>query len=141
MKSMRLLVLPFVTCVALSGFTCSDPATPCACTEEFRTYTVRVIDAASQPVSDVTITRVNLRTDEILQPGWLGMLEPGYYLVADDGMLDLFSSDGDTVRVSGAKDGVTFVADFVFATPEPCRCHVVKLAGPDLAIMGEVPPR
>ena len=69
------------------------------------------------------------------------MLQPGTYLIADDGMLESFSDEGDTVRVSGVKNGVTFVEDLVFATPEPCRCHVVKVAGPDTAIMGEVPPR
>jgi hypothetical protein len=76
MKSTRLLVATFVTCVALSGFSCSETATPCACTEEFRTYVLTVLDDARQPEPDVRVTRVNQRTGDTLTSGWLGMLVP-----------------------------------------------------------------
>jgi hypothetical protein len=114
---------------------CYDPQSPCACTEEFRTYTVSVVDDGGDLVADVAITRVHVRTGSVLDPGWLGMLQPGVYVVADDAMLEVFSSRGDTVRVTGTKDSVQFVADFVFVVPDPCRCHVVKRAGPDSVVI------
>ncbi len=119
---------------------CDDPLRACACTEEFRVYTVTVLDDASQPQNGVALTRTNLRTGRVLEPGWLGLLAPGVYDVADDGLRDELSSGGDVVRVTGTVGGASFTADFVFATPEPCRCHVVRIAGPDTVTIGEPPP-
>ena len=112
----------------------------CACTEEFRYFTVTVLDDAFQPAQNVTMVRTNLRTGTILEPGFLGLFAPGTYLVADDGLRDEFSSAGDTVRVVGTQAGATFSADFVFATPAPCRCHLELRSGPDTVIIGEGPP-
>jgi hypothetical protein len=122
----------------LSCSTTTDGA--CACTEEFRTFTVTVLDDAMQPAQNVILTRTNLRTGRVLQPGWLGELVPGTYLVADDGQLEEYSSRGDVVRVTGTQDGASFSADFVFRVLEPCRCHVELLTGPDTVIIGEQPP-
>ena len=130
MKRISLLALAG-TVAALGAVACDDPAGQCVCTEEFRTYLVTVIDESGVPVSDVTITRTNLRTGMTFEPTWLGMPVPGTYPVADDGLLDEFSSEGDLVRVTGEKAGATFEAQYEFAVPDPCRCHVDKLAGPD----------
>jgi hypothetical protein len=135
MKRFSLLTLAGAV-AALGALACDDPVGQCVCTEEFRTYLVTVVDDARQPLSDVTITRTNLRTGAVFEPTWLGMPVPGTYLVADDGLLDEFSSDGDLVRVTGEKDGATFEAQFEFAVPEPCRCHVDKLTGPDTVTIG-----
>jgi hypothetical protein len=120
---------------------CDDPLAACACTEEFRVFTVTVLDDASQPASGVVLTRTNLRTGRVLEPGWLGLLAPGVYEVVDDGLLEEFSSDGDVVRVTGTQGSGSFTADFVFATPDPCRCHVVRITGPDTVVIGEPPPQ
>jgi hypothetical protein len=135
MKPIRLLAL-VGTVAALGALACDDPLSQCLCTEEFRTYLVTVVDAGGAPVSDVTITRTNLRTGALFEPTWLGMPVPGTYLVADDGLVDEFSSEGDLVRVTGEKDGATFEAQFEFAVPDECRCHVDKLAGPDTVTIG-----
>jgi len=132
-------LLAFALAVAPSSG-CDEPLRACACTEEFRVYTVTVLDDAMQPATGVTLTRTNLRTGRVLEPGWLGLLAPGVYEVVDDGLLDEFSSDGDIVRVTGVQVGASFTADFVFATPDPCRCHVVRIAGPDTVVIGEPPP-
>jgi hypothetical protein len=127
--------------LALIAAACGDSTdATCACTEEFRYFTVTVLDDASQPAQNVSLTRTNLRTGNVLDPGFLGMLAPGTYLVADDGLLDEFSSAGDTLRVVGTQGGATFSADFVFATPAPCRCHLELRSGPDTVIIGEGPP-
>jgi hypothetical protein len=111
----------------------------CACTEEFRYFTVTVLDDASQPAQNVALTRTNLRTGKVLEPGWLGLLVAGTYLVADDGQTKDFSTNGDTLRVTGTQGGASFTADFVFAA-DACGCHLQRVAGPDTVIIGEQPP-
>jgi hypothetical protein len=117
-----------------------DPASQCVCTEEFRVFSVAVLDDASQPVSDAQLTVTNLRTGRDLTSGWLGQLVPGSYVIADDGMLDEFSSDGDPVRVTGQAAAGSFTTVFVFA-PDACRCHLQRVAGPDTVVIGEPPAR
>lgn len=134
----RLLALAGAA-AALAILACDDPAGHCACTEEFRTFHITVLDDTGSPVPDVTITRTNQRTGQVLEPTWLGMTVWGTYLVADDGLLEAFSPDGDVVRVTGQKDGAAFQANFVFAVPGPCRCHVDKLAGPDTVTIVDLP--
>jgi hypothetical protein len=120
---------------------CADSTTsPCACTEEFRYFTVTILDDALQPVQNATLTRTNLRTGRVIEPGWLGLPTPGTYLVADDGLRDEFSSAGDILRVVCSQGGADFTADFVFATPAPCRCHLELRAGPDTVVIGDPPP-
>jgi len=131
----RLLAVAGAALGALATTACEDPASLCACTEEFRSYILTVVDDAGNPAADVTLTRTNLRTSEVLEPTGLGQAEPGTYKVVDDGLVDAFSSEGDTVRVTGVQGAATFAADFVFAAPEPCRCHVDKLAGPDTVVI------
>ena len=138
MRAVRLLAAVAVTAIVLGSAACEDLVSGCACTEEYWAYPVTVVDGSGSPVPDLTLTRTNLRTGRVLQPGWLGLLIPGVYLVADDGMLDAFSSEGDTLRVAGSKLGTTIVADFVFAVPEPCRCHVDLLAGPDTILVRDL---
>jgi len=117
-----------------------DPASQCVCTEEFRVFSVAVLDDASQPVPDAQLTITNLRTGRVLTSGWLGQLAPGSYVVADDGMLDEFSGEGDMVRVEGQASAGSFTADFVFA-PDACGCHLQRVAGPDTVVIGEPPAR
>ena len=127
--------------LALVALACGDATdSTCVCTEEFRFFTVTVLDDASQPAQNVTLVRTNLRTGKVLEPGFLGMLTPGTYLVADDGLLDEFSSAGDTLRVVGTQAGVSFSQDYVFATPAPCRCHVELRSGADTVVIGDGPP-
>jgi hypothetical protein len=117
-----------------------DPAGQCACTEEFRVFSVAVVDDASQPVSDAQLTVTNLRTGHVLMSGWLGQLVPGSYVIADDAMVDEFSAEGDVVRVEGQAPAGSFTADFTFA-PDACGCHLQRVAGPDTVVIGEPPPR
>ena len=131
-----------VLALGLATPACLDEATngTCDCTYEFRLFTLAVIDDASQPVGDLQLTITNLRTGRVLESGWLGLLVPGSYVIADDGMLDEIPHDGDLVRVVGVKAGISFEAEFAFAVREPCRCHVERLAGPDTIVWGEPPP-
>jgi hypothetical protein len=139
LRPLPLLLLPLLTLLGTPA--CSSNSDPlCACTEEFRTFTVTILDDAMQPAENLTLVRTNLRTGKILDPGRLGMLVPGTWLVADDGMVDEFSDAGDTLRVAITQSGFTTSVDFVFRVPEPCRCHVEFVAGPDTVVIGEPPP-
>ena len=106
----------------------------CACTEEFRTFTLTVVDELIVPVSDVTLTEILVRTGE-----HIGFSDPevaqGVYKILDDSFKDRISQSGDRIRMTGSKSGVgVFLTDFVFET-DPCRCHINKVSGPDTAII------
>ncbi len=135
-SSQRLFLLTIVATIV--GGACSSPArpVPCVCTEEFRIFPVRIVDGAGEPALGVNLTRIHVPTGAVLEPGFLGLFQPGTYLVADDGMVDVFSDAGDTVRVTAEMNGASVTADFVFAVPEPCRCHVEQRAGPDTLVIG-----
>ncbi len=137
MNRVHLILAAAPALAGLATSACSDQASQCACTEEFRTYLVAVVDEAGDPATDVQLTRTNLRTDEVLEPTWLGQPVPGTYLVADDGLVDAFSSEGDSVRVQGQQRAASFTTFFEFAVDEPCRCHVEKLSGPDSVVIRE----
>ena len=113
-----------------------DPPTgnDCACTEEFRTFTLTVVDEFIVPVSDVTLTEIIVRTGEHI--GFLNPeVAPGVYKILDDSFKDRISQSGDRIRVNGSKSGVgVFQTDFVFDTGL-CRCHVNKVSGPDTAVI------
>jgi hypothetical protein len=139
----RLPVAIVVLALAIPGAmpSCDDGINgPCACTEEFRIFSLAVLDDASQPVANADLTVTNLRSGQRLVSGWLGQLAPGQYVIADDAMLDQFSPDGDPVRVQGQSPAGSFTADYVFA-PDACGCHLQRVAGPDTVVVGEPPPQ
>jgi hypothetical protein len=49
----------------------------------------------------MAITRVHVPTGAVLEPASLGQPEAGRYVVADDGMIAVFSGCGDVVRLLG----------------------------------------
>jgi hypothetical protein len=134
-----LLLLAGAGTLAATGCAVDTPAGGCACSREFLVHSVLVLDDASQPVPDADITVTNLRTGRRLVSGWLGLLAPGHYVVADDAMLTAFSAGGDSVRVDGTSNAGSFSAEFVFQ-PDPCACHLLRVAGPDTIVVGEPPP-
>ncbi len=107
------------------GCSVFDPA-QCACTEEFRAFTLEVVDADGARVPgirfDVTIVRTGQKVEVV---EWV----PGVYTIFDDRFTDHILPD-EIVRVKAIHDGRVSRADFVFTVDEPCRCHVDKLAGP-----------
>jgi hypothetical protein len=133
-------VVPIALALAAAAACTDSPSSQCACTEEFRVFTLAVLDDASQPVEDGDLTVTNLRTGRRLESGWLGLPAPGHYPVVDDAMLDEFSPAGDPVRVDGSTRAGSFTVSYVFA-PDACGCHVQRIAGPDTVVVGEPPPR
>jgi hypothetical protein len=116
--------------VSLAG-ACDDndaDVLPCACTEEFRSYHLTVLDAAGNPADGVEVTVVREDTGEQLEFG-APAGSAGTYVIMDDSFSDRIGPE-EAFDVSGARDEDSFRADFRFGT-DPCRCHVLFLAGPD----------
>lgn len=119
-----------VSLMAVRSFSCSNATENCVCTAEFRVYGLTVVDEAGEPVNEVSLEVVNLRTDRRLVSLFLGMPTPGTFWIVDDTMRDEFRVGGDSVRVTGTSGSLSFVTGFRFSVDE-CGCHVHKLAGPD----------
>lgn len=115
---------------------CSDGVVPgpwAACTEEFRTWAVVVADDALTPIEGLEVDVTRASTGERLPYGE-PMLEPGSYRIMDDGMTDELETDGETILVEGAGEGISFEAEYVFGT-DAQRCHVEKVSGPDTVVV------
>ena len=124
---MRLLVL----CLGPWLLSACDQQASYACTEEFRTITVEVVDAAERPVIGLAVESVNERTGAVLSPNPLGdgvSGALGRYTVASDADLDALHVEGDPVLFSASGEGVTASARFVIADD---GCHVHKEDGPE----------
>lgn len=114
--------------MAALGSACDgDDSGPCACTEEFRTYAVTVLDRAGHPAAEVEVAVVRVRDGAVLPYGQ--PLSAGTYRIMDDGFTDEIARD-ESFAVGGRLGTETFDASYRFGTDD-CRCHVLKLAGPD----------
>lgn len=131
MRPLLLLLL-----AALAGCSLFRSDDPVACTLEFRSYTVRVVNEAGGPVNGLDATVRNTRTGEIFtfadEPF---PADDGHYLVATDAQFGALSEAGDTVAFHAEGQGLTADASFVFAGGP---CHVEKRSGPD-EIVAEAP--
>jgi hypothetical protein len=119
-----LLVLAGVL-VACDG---NEPQTPCACTEEFRSYHLTVVDGAGEPADGVDVRVVRVLTGERLDFGSPAGT-PGVYVIMDDSFTDRIAAD-ESFQVGGVRGEASFTTEFRFGTDE-CRCHVLRFAGPD----------
>lgn len=110
-----------------------EPGGPnlCACTEEFRSFTVKLVDADGAPLRDVIFDVTILRTGERVNVvEWV----PGVYTVFDDSFTSRILPN-EVVRVKAMKESSVEVRDFVFTVDEPCRCHVQQVSGPDVIVL------
>lgn len=123
--------------IAVAALACSDDgeiASPIACTEEFRSWTVTVVDDGGVPVAGLEVDVTRQATGALLPYGGPGS-EAGSYRIMDDGMREELASDGESVVVEGAGTGISFRADYRFGT-DGSRCHVEKISGPDTVAVG-----
>lgn len=125
-----------VLILAVAALACDEepgPAGPVACTEEYRSWMVSVVDTAGSPVDGLQVVVDRAATGDTLPYGMPFFL-PGSYLIMDDGMVDTISIEGETIRaaVSGPAGG--FVATWVFGA-DAWRCHVEKKSGPDTVVV------
>lgn len=116
---------------------CSDDeCNTVACTMEFRTFSVAVVNDAGEPVAGLEPVVTLVRTGEELDFSNMGPGDPanGNYLVMTDGHGALIEQDEEPVRFTATTGGLSVTGDFVFGVTM-CRCHVEQLAGPDTLVM------
>ena len=127
MKNYRIISCLFLFSILLQG--CSQPESPGACTDEFVTHSVTVLNQAGELADSVNIQVTNksgnlFECDEYLcQETFIGT-----YIIMHDGLRERISDSKETFTVVGMKDELQFNEDFVFRSGE---CHVEKVAGPD----------
>ncbi len=119
-----LLVLGVASCLD------SDPSLPCACTLEFRFFTVTVVDNAGQPAEGVSISVRRVSDGAVLnQDSSLGQ-GPGVYVILTDSNIQDVTEAGTTVEVLGTLGDMGFTAEYIFDR-DACQCHVNKISGPE----------
>lgn len=131
MQQFRLLLL-LPLAFSYGTMTGCDNSAECACTLEFRSFTVLVVDASETPVEGLSVTIRNERTGDVLDPtpvtGEQG--DDGIYTIITDSEINTLATDGDTVTFEATGGGLTAEASFVFGS-DACRCHVVRISGPE----------
>jgi hypothetical protein len=121
---------PAILALAATLAACDgDDAGP-ACTQEFRTAAVTVVDGRGTPATDATVRTVLVRTGEPVTVTSILDLVPGSYLILDDGAVALIEGDDEAFRVTAARPtGNAVEATYRFAAPG--GCHIEKVSGPD----------
>ena len=120
-----LLVAGVASCANL------DPAQPCICTLEFRSFTVTVVDATGQPAEGVNISVRRVSDGAVLTVNSSLGQGPGVYVILTDGNIQDVTEAGTTVEVVGALGDMGFTAEYVFDR-DACQCHVNKISGPEM---------
>ena len=115
---------------------------PRACTDEFVTYSVKVLSPNEQPADSVVIDVRNASTgkeydvcealSQCNDPEERRYVEEGKYFIFHDGLEA--SPLGSDVIVTGSKESLTFRADYVFREGE---CHVQKEMGPEQVMLSK----
>ena len=106
----------------------------CICTEEFRVYTVSVVDQNKQPLDSLRVRIYNPLTGrqfDIEQS--YASYERGLYTVMTDAYTRDLQEGGEPVIFEAENDTLAASGRFYF-TVDDCRCHVEKASGPDTLI-------
>ena len=137
MTMRRLVRAAVLIGTVLSLAACSDDeCETVACTMEFRTFSVAVVNEAGEPVTGLEPVVTMMRTGEELDFSDMGPGDPesGVYLVMTDGNGSLIQQDEEPVRLTATTGQLSVTGDFVFGMTM-CRCHVEQLSGPDTLVM------
>ncbi len=116
----------------------SDPSLPCACTLEFRFFTVTVVDASGQPAEGVSISVRRVSDGALLTVNSSLGQGSGVYVILTDGNIQDVSEAGTTVEVVGTLGELGFTAEYVFDR-DACQCHVNKISGPETVQLEPLP--
>ena len=118
---------------------CSDHFTEtCACTTEFRFFTVTVVDAQGQPTADVEISATRVSDGLDLTPDDMGVGQPGVYVILTDNAIGEVTSEGTRVEVVGTRGETSFRTEFVL-NRDVRRCHVSQVSGPGTVHLEPLP--
>lgn len=127
-------ILIFILSILLFLNSCSSVENNCICTQEFRMYTVIVIDNTNQPVDSLNVEIKNEETGRLylfLEKIYLGK---GVYQVMNDSYTKEFTQWPEKVLFKGTKSGAVIESEYFFNTDE-CQCHVYKISGKDTLVI------
>ena len=115
----------------------NQPKTGCGtqiCTKIFVSTSVHFTDNKGQPVAVQNFSATNQRTHLKLMRTipQNEMLVLGYYIVANDSMLDQLSTDGDDILLTATYPATNQTKTAIVKVSGGCNCHVAKLSGPDI---------
>jgi hypothetical protein len=113
---------------------CSSVVKDCYCTDEFRMYTVTVLDLNGNRVGDLQTRVQNTVTGRIYKFETSLYFEEGIYPVMDDTFTQEFTTQPEEIIFSGTKDDKSVEGSYLFNSDE-CNCHVNKITGPDTLIL------
>ncbi len=120
------LILPLVLAA------CSSEDEACICTDDYRMITVTVVDGSGAPVDSAGVV-VTRELDGTVLPFGEPSFFPGTYVVYNDSRVRSTRPE-ETIRVSGTKDALSFEGVIQVSVDMPCRCHVMKVGGPDTLV-------
>lgn len=140
---MKRSIVALIAAIAILGLSnCQDGPLgprrpgPCLCTTEFAQIVITILDWGGQPIPDLRLESVMVRTGETLDPALLPY-DPvtGTYTIFNDSFKGLvhplLRETGEELRVTGRLDTLVFSETFLVGVPGECACHVRKLSGPD----------
>lgn len=105
------------------------------CTDEFVIYTVRVVDEQGEPIDGIALTVKNAETGRVYSEFNVPeKSRSGVYTIFTDAFMGEISRSGARVTITGKKGDLHFSETFIFKSG---RCHVEKLAGPDIITLEE----
>ncbi len=129
-KGCLIIAVFFSACIGQKEVNCDN----LICTQEFRTITVKFVDADGNPVEVNNFTAINARTKKKVNDGNQGgdVATKGVYVITSDASLNEFTTNGDIVMVSAkhATSGQEKTAEYKI-TGGRCSCHVAKISGAD----------
>ena len=118
------------TLIIILFCSCSTTENDCICTEEFRSYTVTVVDQNDQPVNSLNIEIKSKTSGNYFYIEQSTYLDEGKYVVMDDSHTQSFTVIPQTIIFSANKNSIHIEEEFVFST-DACKCHISKVSGPD----------
>lgn len=124
----------FILSLLLFLNSCSSVDNNCICTQEFRMYTVFVIDNANQPVDSLNVEIKNAVTGRVYLFPEKIYLGKGVYQVMNDSYTKEFTQWPEKVLFKGTKNGAVIESEYFFNTDE-CKCHGYKISGKDTLVI------
>ena len=119
--------------LAMTGCADTDPKY-CVCTEEYRTFRVRIQDNKQVGIDSMTARSINQRTGKIFTytDSWKNnpTMQAGDYILLADNAIQNVSMAGDTIIFEAQNTNHMAHQKFFFGTDD-CKCHIEKLSGPD----------
>jgi hypothetical protein len=136
MKNHSILIIIVLIVVS---FSCSVDQKECVCSMEYRGYSIYITDGNHQPIDSLVTmvtdkdSQIIYRTDSssILDPYHV----PGYYSLLTDGEINYFTSFPKLVIFHASNRIYNITESFTFSAGDECRCHILKVSGPDSIIV------